>query len=313
MRCDLDVVQRARRALECSVAVSTIALATICIACAGYAEAATFTVSCNSKTEQATRSCTIKLTGKIEDGDSARLRATIRSPMPAGFHFNTLLLDSPGGDVGEALRIASVVREAMLETTTMRRVTDIDTEALRRGDKLPRMHWRCVSACFLVWVAGAERTSFSAVDPEHGPVGIGLHRPYFAPAAYNNPASQVAEMQQQAAVAIREYLRREQIPESFIEKMLDRSSREVYWLHESGDQWALNGRAAWFEEMMIARCSYDPVYDRQGERHGVELVKKRKDPLTDAAYRKYLSWRQAFNGCKHEVRRSAQQAIRESK
>lgn len=305
-------MQRARRALEGSVAVSAIPLAVICIACADYAEAATFTVSCNSKMEQATQGCTIKLTGKIEGGDSARLRAAIRGPTPAGFHYNTLLLDSPGGDVGEALRIASVVREAMLETTTMS-VSHIDTRALIRGDKLPRMHWPCVSACFLIWVAGAERTSFSNVDPEHGPVGIGLHRPYLAPAAYNNPASQVAEMQQQAAAAIREYLRREQIPESFIEKMLDRSSREIYWLHESGDEWALNGRAAWFEEMMIARCGYDPVYDRQGEQHGVQLAQKRKDPLTDAAYRRYLSWRQAFNRCKYEARRSAQQAMRESK
>lgn len=313
MRFAFEAVQRIETALEGRVAVSAILFAVLSITCVAHANAATFSVTCNSKVEQARQGCIIKLTGKIEVGDSTRLRALFREPTPAGFHYNTLLLDSPGGDVAEALRIASVVREAMLETTTMRSVGDIDTRALRSGDKLPRMHWPCVSACFLVWVAGAERTSLSTVDPEHGPVGIGLHRPYFAPAAYNNPASQVAEMQQQAAAAMREYLRREQIPESFIEKMLDRSSREIYWLHESGDEWALNGRAAWFEEMMIARCGYDPIYDRRGEQLGVQLLEKRKDPLTDEAYQRWLAWRQAFNRCQAEARRSAQQTMRESK
>ena len=227
------------------------------------AQAASFSVLCDSVLEMASRGCAIKLTGKIEAGDASRLRQVLQKPLSGDFYYMTLLLDSAGGDVREALLLAQVVREAILETSTWRLVSVPRDDA--KVGSMPRMNWPCVSACFLVWVAGTERKSMSGVSPRYGPYGIGLHRPFLSPETYKDPPSKVVEKQQAMTTAVREYLRREQVPEPFIDKMLGQSSREIYWLGEREGNFALNDRAAWFEEMMIARCAYDPAYDRESQ------------------------------------------------
>ena len=252
------------------------------------------------------RGCTIKLTGPIEPGDESRLREIIRKPLsqPVSevWFYHTLLLDSLGGDVSEALRLATLVREAILTTSTWR-LDGNPTNASGTGKppSMPREHWPCVSACFLVWVAGAERTSWSGKLPAYGNVGIGLHRPYFAQSVYRQPPNKVAELQQAMTASVTEYLRREQISEFFIQKMLERSSREVYWLNESGDEFALNGRAPWFEEMMIARCNFDPAYDRAME---ARMVRRSQDGRRedDAEQRRWLNWKQTYNACEYFTR-----------
>ena len=270
----------------------------------------TFSVSCSSKMEMSRRGCTVKLSGKIEAGDAARLRAVIRDPLYGDWTYNTLLLDSLGGDVSEALRLAQMVREAMLRTSTI-----LDTGALAKGSAgaRTRSNWPCVSACFLVWVAGTERESYSAVIKAEGEVGIGLHRPYFSPNTYADSPAKVAELQQAMTTAVQDYLRREHVPERFIEKMLESSSRDVYWLRESGDPFALNGRAPWFEEMMIARCAWDPAYEREKDQYATNAFMSKKRLTDDPKYQAYLSWRRSYNACEYEIRRQSQANIQRAK
>lgn len=266
------------------------------------AYAAEVSIACDSKFELATRGCTIRLTGAIVPGDAERLRKQIREPLYGDWSYRVLLLDSPGGDVPESIKIAEVVRSALLETSTYRFPDDIRTAEPE--------NYACISACFLVWVAGTTRSSMSAQLKGGRTVGLGLHRPYFSTEAYNNSPAKVAEAQQSIMASVRAYLRREQVPERFVELMLERSSREIYWLHETGDSFALDGRAPWFEEMMIARCNFDPEYDRKSQARGIALVEQRKRPQADAAYSAYLVWRQNYNSCEYEVRRQSQAAMR---
>jgi hypothetical protein len=261
--------------------------------------------------ERSRNGCTIKLSGKIEAGDAARLRAVIREPLYGDWLYSTLLLDSPGGDVPEALRLAQIVREAMLQTST--RIPDAATRKNGRAATQARTNWACVSACFLIWVAGTERESYSVLSKTEGEVGIGLHRPYFSPGVYADSPAKVAEMQQGVTSAIRDYLRREQVPERFIDKMLESSSREIYWLRESGDPFALNGRAAWFEEMMIARCAFDPAYEREVDQYTASIYQRNKRPADDPKYQAYLEWRRSYNSCEYQARRQAQANIRQTK
>ena len=278
----------------------------------------TFAVDCDGKMERASRGCTIKLTGKIERGDAARLRQVIGKPLNGGWYYGKLLLDSPGGDVQEALLLAGVVRDAMLATSTsssspeQSKFVDEKGRIIRLGD---RDQFPCASSCFLVWVAGTERFSGTGRDPKYGPYGIGLHRPYFPPEAYANSPSQVAEAQQSMTVAVRDYLRREQVPELFIEKMMDRSSREVYWVDESGDRFAMTGTAGWFEEMMIARCGFDPVYDQKSQEAEVRYQEAGAATLTivpgyPPGHDAWIAWRQKYNACEYSIRRVAQAAMR---
>lgn len=278
----------------------------VAIASTSTANAASFEVTCDSELEQSRRGCTIKLSGPIQKGDAARFQQIIRQPLSKHWNYNTLVLDSLGGDVREAMALAEVVRQAMLQTSTNK------WTRVRVGDAgpSPRLNWPCVSACFLVWIAGTERFSMSGHSRRDGHIGIGLHRPYFARDAYAESPAKIAEAQQSMTIMVRDYLRREQVPESFIEKMLERSSQEVFWLYESGDPFALNGRASWFEEMMIARCKFDPVYDRETQARGARLIAEGKRPEDDPTYQTYASWRRTYNDCEYSLRTSAQASFR---
>lgn len=273
--------------------------------------AATFNVLCDDSREIAAKACTVHLSGRIENGDADRLRSVLLRRLPDGWHYGSLLLESPGGNVNAALQVATLVRQSLLNTTTVR---------LSKGPSSSHLRRKCVSACFLIWVAGADRYTFTFTI-RNETWGIGLHRPYLDAAAYEGQPEKVAAMQQQVMQVTAEYLKREQIPQTLIEKMLQRASTQVYWLTEGEDN-DLSGRAPWFEEMMIARCGYDPTYDSETQRWAMSVMhedhnrqfasgKKRLAPTNlGPRYEKYLEWRRKYNACEYAARAAAQEAIR---
>lgn len=266
------------------------------------ANAATFNISCGADIEIASSSCSIHLSGALERGDNEKLRAILSSRLNPGLSYLTLSLDSPGGSVEEAMAIASSVRQGILKTTT--------TKFNRRnyGDRRIEQ-LRCVSACFLIWVAGAERFAYTATAKGGDWHGIGLHRPYFESNTYQQSPQAVADAQKKITREVREYLINEQVPLAYIQQMLQRSSREIYWLTENGDGFLLNGRAPWFEEMMIARCGFDPVYDRDSEKFIVRQSPNGQSANVRAAIEKYFQWRQNYNVCEYSIRRAAQHSF----
>lgn len=276
--------------------------------------AAQFTTLCDSDMEKVAQGCTIKLTGNIESGDADRLVALLRRPLPTGWSYHTLLLSSPGGDVQEAFRLANIVKQTMLQTSTYR----LPGGAIESWGSSPHYLNSCVSACFLVWVSGTERkaASYRLPGPGAQPVGLGLHRPtYVATAIAGKASTDVAQMHQDMTSAVRDYLRREQVPERYVEKMLEHSSREVYWLADEGDMFSMDGKAAWYEELLIARCKFDPAYDR--DMQGSVVSKLASAPKgrpynadADPAYRQYIAWRQNVNACEYQMRLEAQAKLR---
>lgn len=280
------------------------------------AEAATFSVLCDNLEEVARGSCTIKLTGQITSGDSERLRAVIRQPLPQGRFYHSLLLESRGGSVPAAIDVAKVVRQAMLSTTTVRVPADAMSRDRATRDRSGPITSKCISACFLIWVAGAERYTHVWSDRSD----IGLHRPYLDPAGYAGSPDAIASMQQQLMRATSEYLKDESVPQALIEKMLQRSSTQVYWL--SPEDPDLTGRAPWFEEMMIATCKLDPSYERESsqwassqiddsvQRQLRDGVRKPRAPDLGPRNAAYLAWKQQYNSCEYAARAAAQAALR---
>lgn len=229
------------------------------------AMSANFTVLCDDPlVEVARKSCTIKLSGVIEKGDAQKLLQLVRKPQQPGWSYGYLALDSPGGSVAAALELSSVVRTALLHTTTAR---------LKPGGVDA---YRCVSACFLVWVAGATRYSSAFLVPRHndGSSEIGLHRPYLEPKAYEGSPNEVAALHQRATRLTSEYLIREQVPQELIEKMLSRASTQVYWVGPEDTRISL--MAPWFEEMMIARCNFDLTRTREAIRYAMKRMEERR-------------------------------------
>lgn len=261
------------------------------------ASAASFTSKCDAQFEKIA-GCTIIMTGEIVKGDNQRLISLLRNPNRGRSTFyRTILLQSMGGSISEALLVAQTVTQNVLDTKT--------TAYWRK--EYPVTESYCVSACFLIWVAGAERMHFSSPSFfGRQPVGLGLHRPYFSKDDFAalDPLS-AARSQQDLVVQVREYLKRNDVPDKLIDEMIKRSSKEVYWLDTLEGSDELAERASWFEELMISKCSFDPEFDRQVNRFGpAETLTGKKIPKDQKD--KYFAWRQNYNSCEYEFRKTSQ-------
>jgi hypothetical protein len=169
------------------------------------------------------------LRGKIDEGDAAKLQRLIaQDPKRFALYGSWLLLDSPGGDFDEALKIATLLRTYPTWVVVER---------------------RCVSACFLLYVAGASRMT--------GMVGnvLGVHSPYYEREQFARLSAPDAERAHRSLLErTTAYLRLNTVPEPIIEKMVRTSSATVAWLTDdevrsSGD------KPLWFRELALARCN----------------------------------------------------------
>lgn len=166
----------------------------------------------------------ILVVGKIVPGDSVAMihaikAATLRESAPI-----VLSVDSLGGDVTEALRLAEIIEKLALPVTL-------------RG--------RCVSACFFIFASGVGRFS--------GKYDVGLHRPFLVSPQQTEES---LKSQKHSIVAIREYFSKKNIPSYLIDLMMSRPSTDIYWL-TVGDIELLGNYPPEFEELFIAKCGYN--------------------------------------------------------
>lgn len=139
---------------------TAISLACACVGASIQASAATFT------TDEFGIST---MTGEITAGDAERLAAIFVAIKPTANYYpypNLLYLNSPGGDVSEAIRIADLVKMLGISVATV-----------------PNGKGACASSCFLIYAAALERSA-SGIDTlraegHKGNLGpLGVHRPY---------------------------------------------------------------------------------------------------------------------------------------
>ena len=92
----------------------------------------------------------VLLSGEIIEGDSETLKAAIKASNDAGKLVSGVRLNSPGGNLLEALKLADAVRFAKVATNVGGNAT-------------------CASACFLVYAAGATKfANYTAQVGVHG-------------------------------------------------------------------------------------------------------------------------------------------------
>ena len=113
--------------------------------------------------------------GKIEAGDFEKVRNFLN-------HNDSveLYLASPGGNVGEALRIGFLTRLLKLSTIVPSKGMtnqEIGALATRHDLKDVKSDYKCASACFFIFVAGIKRTD--EVELYDAP-RLGIHRPYLS-------------------------------------------------------------------------------------------------------------------------------------
>ena len=187
--------------------------------------------------QDATGDPTVMMKGPIEEGDFERLAAYLNGN-PAAFLFffmKGLYLDSPGGDVREALKIASFIEQNFIDTIVESGST-------------------CASSCFLIFSAGSRRVMKQGAK-------IGVHR--ITLSAYELDIAKTESIVQPTAENVEKYLRRTGMPSRVLEKMNETPASSVYWVTFD---WLLNeGILSAFEfrpsfiDVAAKKCGPDPI------------------------------------------------------
>jgi len=182
------------------------------------------------------------LSGSIVAGDADRVVRMLLEPLAEQpLLLSELVLDSPGGSLVEALRLAALIKGLHLDTR------------VRAGG-------RCSSACFFVFLAGGNRLGGQRREGKLLPGRIGLHRPYLGGDALKSGDPAAGMERQQAEMGkVADYLRRESVPLRLIDEMMTHPSNDIYWLSDE-DLWQLGEFHPGLEEVLIARCGYDKRY-----------------------------------------------------
>lgn len=215
----------------------------------------------------------LNLSGEIRPGDAERAVQTILAIAPIARNIyllpQTLTINSSGGEISEAIRIASLVKAAHM-----------DVQVLSRGRGV------CASSCFLVYLAGQERNA-SGIDTIKreganntlGPVGV--HRPYFQ-TTVGGPGATKKQEDLMATMTV--FLQQARVPQNLIDKMMSSPSNDIYWLNSEELQ-LLGAYTPGVEEELIAKCNYSAK--RQRQMNAREYISDSENGV-QACVRKYM-------------------------
>lgn len=166
----------------------------------------------------------ISIIGEIETGDASRFLEFLQSY--EGVKPIWLTIDSPGGNVSEAMEIGKLVRSASIPVNPL---------------------LRCNSACFLIWAAAPYRRI--------GIVSFSLHRPFYQRGIYSNlTVAEASEAYRVLEDRFRSYLQEIGVSNEFINRILAYSSNDALFLDGPEILSFISQESIAFEELLIARC-----------------------------------------------------------
>ena len=157
------------------------------------------------------------LEGKIDAGDYISVRNFLRDESNFKKITNGVFLASPGGNVREALKIGYLIR-ALQFSTEAPSIPPPDRRALGSSIFSPaelanRQNFQCVSACFLIYVAGIER--------KLNWIGrLGIHQPRleYKPPGASEADTKIASLEIRSVIKV--YLDKMNVPNKYLELMI---------------------------------------------------------------------------------------------
>ena len=162
--------------------------------------------------------------GEIEAGDFEKFRNFLDRN-----NIVELYLASPGGNVGEALRIGLLTRLLNLSTIVPSKGMtnqEFGVLAARHGLKNVKSDYKCTSACFFIFVAGIHRSS-----DEHGPALLGIHKPYVTEDVRERlGGTQTIVAADETRLAITNYLKFMDVPAKYAEDMYSVPKGMIQWI-----------------------------------------------------------------------------------
>jgi hypothetical protein len=149
----------------------------------------------------------LALSGQIFKGDYDKVVAFLKAHQP---FLESFILNSPGGDADEAIRIGRLFRKYLIETN-----------AHVGGDLI----LTCASACALIWFGGVHRDS-----------KVGVHRPQINDPMFRGLSpTDASTVYRQVLGRIAAYLDEMEVPKSIIELMIGTSSSDIRWVDNNYD------------------------------------------------------------------------------
>jgi hypothetical protein len=225
----------------------------------------------------------VSIVGQIEQGDFERIRSSAATAIQSSSDTLSILLDSPGGDVAEAMKIGKWLRELMAKTHvygshlyTPGTPDGNDIEESGRKHQAMRFKnipiqqgaqpkegdlFRCFSACVLIFYGGVDRYVSDNIDLRNGkyksktiPI-MGLHRPYYDAKKYSalNP-TEAREQYVKLEREVKNYLTDMGAPPSVIERMFRKASNQIDIVSDKEFESMYQTREPFFDEWLIAKC-----------------------------------------------------------
>lgn len=145
--------------------------------------------------------------------------------------FLSVTLNSPGGNVLEAIKIGRLLNKTLTPVS-------IYPKSI------------CASSCFLILVGSPSRTLINE--------SIGIHRPYFEPSYFASlSASAARKHYDELQRDVTQYLLDMGVPRNFIDMMYTISSKEVKWITTSDFENIIGEKKPFYEELLLSKCGGD--------------------------------------------------------
>lgn len=180
-----------------------------------------------AKNPHLTNTCAeILVKGPLLLGDAQKLETLLEEN--AGV-VSSVYLQSPGGAIGEGLKMGRIIRDNMLDVFAPFGIEKGSGVLLNPyitiGDKLQQIcrgsDCVCASACFFAWAGGVHRRGEA----------LGLHRPSVISSEYQNmPPDRASALYKGLLDSIRSHLIEMEISSEVIERMFTIPSDELVWL-----------------------------------------------------------------------------------
>lgn len=168
--------------------------------------------------------------GEIRKGDDSKFIELIRADVNSYYSASRIHINSPGGDVEAAMKLAKLIEESGMNLR-------VDDGSI------------CASACFLLYVSAPLRMARPGSR-------LIVHRPYYDMSnTHGSTQAQSAVAYQEAILSMRDYLVSRAVSGHLIDKMMQMPSSQGYALSIE-DLVSLNLMSAPVQEYAIQKCGY---------------------------------------------------------
>lgn len=220
------------------------------------------------------------LEGKIEPGDYISFRNFLRDKSNFEKITGGVFLASQGGAVGEALKIGSLIRTLQLTTDAPAspppEARAAGSPVIRGTDLKNPRHYQCASACFLIYVGGADRRLIWAGR-------LGIHQPRIEHKPAGATDDEVLIATGSAHIAIKNYFARMNVPEKYLDIMYSVPPNEVRWLTQAEYDHDLKGYVPELRELLENKCQFRSGAFLTSEM--LQCVRQARAEISNAAWR----------------------------